>query len=518
MFKLLYYRTLYSQSAASLTIGYLAAYIRQLGATAEISLLELGGMNNAQKVLRNTNPLDIIIYKVNYQDYKEGCEILRAVKHFCPDRKVYLLGYFAEMNCAALGKKYDFIDGIIFHDGCHFIQKYLESNGDELYGGMFKKEPQNSFFYNDQVKNIPLSELPFPARDIEKLEKHSYINITKSVGCYGKCSFCHINLIHRNFSTRSVQSVVDEMCFCQKELGKKMFIFNDSAFWFSHKDDSMIDEFVDLLKKKKLRINFMIYLKCTPFIGKKRLQKLKEVGLCRVFIGIENISNRFLDEYHKKVLDYYEILMAFQELKISHHIGFILFHPHVTIPELRENIEFLFRLKKLFRIGIIVEKMRMLPRNNKDTSFSSNNEVDKAYDYNFDNQEVSMAFDLLCSFYKCIDVRNFENVCTSTLFLINLYQNEYGDENAAVFNLFINEVNEFNQYAYQFYCRLFNLVEEKASYSQIWSVIEKNQPDFIRYYYNFESLRGLVYDYIGHIDEDLCKMVFHGQRRLNIDE
>lgn len=104
-----------------------------------------------------------------------------------------------------------------------------------------------------------------------------------------------------------------------------MFIFNDSAFWFSHKDDSMIDEFVDLLKKKKLRINFMIYLKCTPFIGKKRLQKLKEVGLCRVFIGIENISNRFLDEYHKKVLDYYEILMAFQELKISYHIGFILF-------------------------------------------------------------------------------------------------------------------------------------------------------------------------------------------------
>lgn len=170
MFKLLYYRTLYSQSAASLTIGYLAAYIRQLGATAEISLLELGGMNNAQKVLRNTNPLDIIIYKVNYQDYKEGCEILRAVKHFCPDRKVYLLGYFAEMNCAALGKKYDFIDGIIFHDGCYFIQKYLESNGDELCGGMFKKEPQNSFFYNDQVKNIPLSELPFPARDIEKLE------------------------------------------------------------------------------------------------------------------------------------------------------------------------------------------------------------------------------------------------------------------------------------------------------------------------------------------------------------
>ena len=83
----------------------------------------------------------------------------------------------------------------------------------------------------------------------------------------------------------------------------------------------------------------------------------------------------------------------------------------------------------------------MLPRNNKDTSFSSNNEVDKAYDYNFDNQEVSMAFDLLCSFYKCIDVRNFENVCTSTLFLYLIYiKNEYGDENAAVFNLFINEV------------------------------------------------------------------------------
>ena len=123
MFKLLYYRTLYSQSAASLTIGYLAAYIRQLGATAEISLLELGGMNNAQKVLRNTNPLDILIYKVNYQDYKEGCEILRAVKHFCPDRKVYLLGYFAEMNCAALGKKYIFIIILNFHGIAQIVNK-----------------------------------------------------------------------------------------------------------------------------------------------------------------------------------------------------------------------------------------------------------------------------------------------------------------------------------------------------------------------------------------------------------
>ena len=102
MFKLLYYRTLYSQSAASLTIGYLAAYIRQLGATAEISLLELGGMNNAQKVLRNTNPLDILIYKVNYQDYKEGCEILRAVKHFCPDRKVYFIRLFCRNELCSL--------------------------------------------------------------------------------------------------------------------------------------------------------------------------------------------------------------------------------------------------------------------------------------------------------------------------------------------------------------------------------------------------------------------------------
>ena len=61
--------------------------------------------------------------------------------------------------------------GLFFMTVAILSRNILRATGGELCGGMFKKEPQNSFFYNDQVKNIPLSELPFPARDIEKLEK-----------------------------------------------------------------------------------------------------------------------------------------------------------------------------------------------------------------------------------------------------------------------------------------------------------------------------------------------------------
>ncbi len=124
--------------------------------------------------------------------------------------------------------------GLFFMTVAILSRNILRATGANCAAECLKRSPQNSFFfYNDQVKNIPLSELPFPARDIEKLEKHSYINITKSVGCYGKCSFCHINLIHRNFSTRSVQSVVDEMCFLSKKSWAKKCLFSMTALFGS---------------------------------------------------------------------------------------------------------------------------------------------------------------------------------------------------------------------------------------------------------------------------------------------
>lgn len=515
MFKIIYYRTLFSQSAASLTAGYLAAYARQNGYHTLLELLEYGRMDNMNKILSEQKDFQVIIYKCNFQDYLEGCELLRNIKKIDKDKKIFLMGYFAEINAANLLQKYEYIDGIIYGDGCHFIKTYAQSDGILLKGGMFRN--RDCQIYEDkEIKYMKLSELPNPARDIEKKELGKYINLVWRNGCFGDCKYCHINIVKRPFTARKIEDVVDEMEYCYRQLGKTMFIFNDSVFWWGERDDDDLDRFVQLIEEKELDINFMVYLRCVPFIGEERLKKLKKAGLRRVFIGIENVSNQFSKEYGKSTVNYDTILETFRKLNVSYHIGFMLFHPSVTMQELRENIEYLHKLNKLYRIGIILEKMRIIPLSTVNIKPLEHKGIDQAYDYQFDSPEVGKVYDILKKFFEeILDARNFENVCTSCLYLINLYTNKYGDAEAEIFKMFEKTIMEYNDFAKDFLLDVICNVEKHKEEDLYEKLIREHKEAFQGYYYLLQTERGAIYDYIGQHDKELCLAVFHGQRRLN---
>lgn len=515
MFKIVFYRSLFSQSAASLTAGYLAGYVREQGYKAKMELLEKGRMDNLTKILSCNKEYPVIIYKCNFQDYVEGCSLLSSVKEFCPNNKIFLMGYFAEINARKIMEKYTYIDGVIYGDGCNFAKRYADSNAKKLVGGLFRTKDAKIFEENT-VEYLPLTVLPEPARDIEIQEQGDYINMIWRNGCYGTCKFCHINIVKRPFSAREIEDVVNEMEKYHRTMNKKMFIFNDSVFWWGEKDDKDLDTFVNLLSEKQMDINFMIYLRCFPFIGEERLKKLKKVGLSRVFIGIENVSEQFYSDYNKKVINYDEILQLLDNLKISYHIGFILFHPHVTIPELEENIEYLYKLNKLYRIGILIEKMRLLPVGTIDAKTTEHNDIDEAYDYEFDNKEVNIIYCALKKFFETVlDVRDFENVCTSSIFLMNLYGNKYGIWDIEEFNKFNNIISEYNNYAREFMINAINMASQYNADELYQRLYNEHGKEFSDYYYRLQAGRAIVYDYISQTDKDLHKLVFHGQRRLN---
>lgn len=513
MFKILFYRTLFSQSAASLTAGYLASYIRENNYNVQLALLEKNRMDNLTKIISENEKYPVIIYKCNFQDYNEGTKLLSALKEVCPNSKIYIMGYFAEINAKQLIKKYEFVDGIVYGDGCDFAIAYGKSEGKKLIGGLFRMS-DGSLYENCRHTYIPLDKLPNPARDIEKTEQCKYINLIWRNGCFGTCSFCHINLVKRPFSARSIESVVEEIEDCYVNMGKKMFIFNDNVFWCNKRDDKSIERFVELIEQKGLDISFMIYLRCQPFIGEERLKLLKRAGLRRVFIGIENISDSFSEKYNKKIDEYDKILATFDKLKISYHIGFIIFHPSATVQEVIENIDYLYKLNKLYRLGIIVEKMRLLSVE-RIKGNDERDRVDVAYDYQFENSSVEKIYNVLCRFFDLFDVRDYENVCTSTLYLINLYGNKYDEWNAPCMNHFNDLIQEYNDFA----CLLFkDITEIYDNYNEdelFEYAKEKYFDTFENYYYRLQAGRGLVYDYVSKKNSDLQLMVSHGQKRLN---
>ena len=76
--KLAYFRSLMSQSAASLTMGSIAALLRENGIGAEICLFERGNPHNLEQIFAAGEV--IIIAKPNFKDISEMIKLLQFAK------------------------------------------------------------------------------------------------------------------------------------------------------------------------------------------------------------------------------------------------------------------------------------------------------------------------------------------------------------------------------------------------------------------------------------------------------
>ena len=233
-----------------------------------------------------------------------------------------------------------------------------------------------------------------------------------------------------------------------------------------------------------------------------------------IILGIENISDSFQGDYNKVAGKKTEVLQIMEKLNISYHIGFILFHPSVTVSELIANVDYLYGLEKLYRWGVIIEKMRIIPVERLDREYDVEGNVDVAYDYSFQDEEVTKLFNVLCRFANLFDVRDFENICTSTLLLMNLYSNKY-EEEPKEFVCFRDEIKKYNSFAIGLFRNLFEVYKELSEDDLFKYIKNKYFKEICSYYYSIQIKRGLVYDFVNQKDDDLPLRVFHGQRRLN---
>ena len=107
-----YFRSLYSQSACSLTVGKASDYLLNRGYRTNLFLLKkddhVSLITKYHKIMEN----DIIIYKTNYKDFEYG---IRLFENLCReyDKKIYLTGPFAIMNKERIIKKYNFVTDVI---------------------------------------------------------------------------------------------------------------------------------------------------------------------------------------------------------------------------------------------------------------------------------------------------------------------------------------------------------------------------------------------------------------------
>lgn len=158
-----------------------------------------------------------------------------------------------------------------------------------------------------RVKEIESGPLQFPLNHPDRSSVSRYRNqyyymfhnpcalIKTSYGCPYKCSFCFCKEItNGEHVSRDVGDVILELSRIKE---KEIYIVDDDFLF----NPQRLEYFIELLKSKNIQKNFLVYGRA-DFIAKHEdlMDKLKDVGLKAVIVGIESMRKTDLEAYNKK--------------------------------------------------------------------------------------------------------------------------------------------------------------------------------------------------------------------------
>ncbi len=198
-----------------------------------------------------------------------------------------------------------------------------------------------------------LDSLPFPARDPFP-QHHLGIGLAPIVGsrgCHQNCSFCSIHAFYgasrgRLQRFRSVPNLADEMQGLYDAGGVRFFVFNDDE-WLPPGPERA--QRVDALERElgARGLDVIMSIKCrADDVEEDLFRRLRDVGVARVYVGIESGSATTLDVLGKgtTVERNIEALAALDTLGIAADFRMLLFHPWSTLQTVSDDVSFLERV------------------------------------------------------------------------------------------------------------------------------------------------------------------------------
>src|SRR5438270_2076315 len=368
-----YYRTLASQSSASLTSGYLTSFLRVAGHPTRLAQLEGDAGAHDMDAVIESRP-DVLFYKVNFKDLPRFGPNIEALLEHSPGTTVCLFGPYAALNASTLLGSYPCLAGVLVPN-----HEPLAADGIRWRLGDSIEPPRAGFIRRGRELLVvpPPDEATIeaaltsvePARDIEAREPVRFVNMEATRGCLRGCTFCHVPAVTALGGARVIRrdpaSVVAEMRDLCAE-GKSYFIFNDSIFGGGTRGGvDWIRRFVDELRASRLDVRFMTYFTLNYLQREPDLiADLASVGMIRVFVGVESATDVGTRRFRKGIhaSDYHAVKRRMLDSHVVPHMGFMLFGPFATLDEIDAGVDFLRASDELHRFGVVSERTRLIPQ------------------------------------------------------------------------------------------------------------------------------------------------------------
>src|ERR1019366_7783200 len=284
---------------------------------------------------------------------REFCGLAEAVRNAGYKGHLIAGGPFASFNCERLLREFPAFDSV--GEGEDLLCAMAANLNDfQRLPGISYRTREGSVAINPSAGSPEnLDTLAFPTRTTF----HSYYDkpiasLLTSRGCWRDCAFCSINAWYlrtggKKFRVRGVENVVAEMKELYHRHGIRIFNIQDDNFFLPNPEKALA-RFVALragLEREGVT-GIAIAVKARPdSINYESIRVLDDLGLFRVFLGVENASENGLRNLNRKntpeqILNALKILNDF-DVHLAYNL--LMFEPDTTMQDLLINLRFMER-------------------------------------------------------------------------------------------------------------------------------------------------------------------------------
>ncbi len=353
-----------SEREENLSLRYLSASLLANGYDATIAAFD--SLEDLPKVLERARGVDAVGLSLCFQvRAREFLALAAALKLFVPKAKIVVGGHYATCAAEDLLAHHPDLDVIVLHEGEHSLVELANARFDEArfpaIAGLAYRQGPSVCRSAPRPKLVELDALPFPDRR-GAVRRHAGVPIAYlmgSRGCYSSCDYCCISTLHRvapgpRFRQRSVENIADEMAALYHDRGVRQFVFHDDNFLVTstRRNHERLDAFTAAFTERRL-LGIGFTIKCRPSeVERSVFEKLRRMGLIRVFLGIESGSAQGLTSIGRHgsprgpqadVRDGEAALELCHELGISAQYTLMCFHPDATVETVRNDLAFFRR-------------------------------------------------------------------------------------------------------------------------------------------------------------------------------
>jgi len=189
--------------------------------------------------------------------------------------------------------------------------------------------------------------MPFPLHDdVPEYTGYGFATVEASRGCYHACTLCLPCAFYRAmgapYRLRSIPHLVDEMEVLYRR-GTRLFLFDDEQFLPpGHARGERVEALGRELALRGLDVAFTVKCRADD-VDAALFRRLKEMGLLRVYVGIESGCQETLDLLGKGVTAQRNAvaLAILDELGIVADFRSLMFHPWSTLEMVQADLSFL---------------------------------------------------------------------------------------------------------------------------------------------------------------------------------